>query len=116
MTKQDEVTGYHVRIVLWFISGFFTLLIGLLVYIWQDNKADNRRELELQQIQLTTIQETLNRIIETNILQDKDISAIKEWQRLWEKAKEKSNTRGLKDDVMNNIQLVPDEGQVAARP
>jgi len=113
MTKQDNLTGYHVKIMIWFLSTLFLIGSGLIVYIWQDQKADNTARMDL-------IQETLDNIIETNSLQDKDISAIKEWQRLWEQAKEKGNTRGgsssqSPNQLINNIQYVPDETQVADR-
>jgi len=111
MTKQDVLTGYHVKIMIWFLSTLFLIGSGLIVYIWQDQKADNMARMDL-------IQKTLDEIIQTNTAQDKDISAIKEWQRLWEKAKEKGNTRGgsqTPNQLINSIQYVPDEVQVADR-
>jgi hypothetical protein len=95
------------------LTTFLIILVGVLIsligYIWVDEKADNQEKYDV-------MTKTLNTLIDNDHQQDLKITEIDQWKKDWEKAKEKSNTRGLKDDVMNNIHLVPDEGQVADRP
>lgn len=102
MNKNDQLSGYHVKVVLWFLTGFFTFLIGLITYIWQDSKDDNLMLIE-------TLQKNLNELKSTVEDHDAEIAEIKKYillqgydvddkiqQKDWKKLhkKTKSNPRG----------------------
>lgn len=38
MTKTSEITGYHIKLLMWFLTTIAVVFIGLISYIWQDQR------------------------------------------------------------------------------
>jgi exosome complex RNA-binding protein Rrp4 len=99
------------------LTTFLLILVGILIsligYIWVDEKSDNKERYEL-------MTKTLNTLIENDRNQDNKITEINQWREDWEKAKKEHNARGgnssqTPNQLINRIQFVPDESQVAGR-
>jgi len=95
-------------------SVLISILILLVAYIWQDEKTDNTKQFEI-------LNSTLNELKQSDKSQDEKITDLEKWRQYYINAKEKSNTRGgakaaNPDQLINNIQYVPDETQIATRP
>jgi hypothetical protein len=109
MTRQDIVTGWHVKIILWVFSAFFTITIGLMGYIWNQqreiietkfDKIERQNEKILERIELLQYGVTKN---------ERDISVMNEWRRNWEEAQKKKNSRSGEPASMNKF--VPNENE-----
>jgi hypothetical protein len=99
------------------LTTFLIILVGILIsligYIWVDEKSDNKERYEL-------MTKTLNTLIENDRDQDVKITEINQWREDWEKAKKEHNARSgtllpTPNQLINKIQFVPDESQVAGR-
>jgi hypothetical protein len=85
----------------------------LISYIWWDEKSENKARYE-------AINKVLIELQSSDKNQDIKITEINEWRKYYEKAKGEHNTRGgsssqSPNQLINNIQYVPDETQVAGR-
>jgi hypothetical protein len=94
-------------------SVLISILILLVAYIWQDEKTDNTKQFEI-------LNSTLNELKTSDKSQDEKITDLEKWRQYYINAKEKGNTRGgakasNPNQLINNIQYVPDESQVAGR-
>jgi len=90
-----------------------SLLISLVVYIYVSDKSDSKE-------QFKTLNDKLDKKTTVDESQNIKLSEIDEWRRNWEKAKGEHNTRGgsssqTPNQLINSIQYVPDEVQVADR-
>jgi len=104
-SKTDSISGWHVKLLIYVISALFGVTMSMVIYIWNDQQSDQKK-IDKQQNDLMEKyfedQKELS-LRQKGIIQylsntDKvDLEGILnqiEWQRLIEKYKRESNTRG----------------------
>lgn len=106
MTKNESLTGYHVKVMMWVFGGlisfFAIVLIGLVAYIWQDSKKRQedfnlnlQNTLKKHEYEITEVKKCL-------LLQGIDIDKRVESEQLKDLLKEmdkKHNPRGGKQST-----------------